>query len=104
MARSVPRSAVCQPPYTIPVVRASLARLELLRCEGEGQPQLGTLHGGVALGDIGLALAQRLDLGALKHDAGLEVVLDEEMVAGLAVLGRDAAGRAFLFLGHRVRR
>ena len=68
------------------------------------QPQLGAFDGGVAFGDVGLALAQRLDLGAFQHDAGLEVVLDEVVVAGLAVLGRDAAARALLFRGHRIRR
>jgi hypothetical protein len=38
------------------------------------QPQLALLDAGIAFGDVGLGLAQRLHLGALQHDAAFEIV------------------------------
>ena len=52
----------------------------------------------VAVGELHLALAQRLDLPALQHHAGLEPLLEEVVVGGLLVVG-DAGG-AFVFRGH----
>ena len=45
--------------------------LQIFRQIGIDQPDLAALDRGVTVLDIGLALAQRLDLGAGQHKAGL---------------------------------
>ena len=56
---------------------------------------------GVGVLELGLALAQRLDLGAGEHDPALEALEQVVAVRRLAV-GRDVAGGGFAFasLGH----
>src|SRR4051794_28204130 len=64
------------------------------------EPQLALLHVDVAVLDLGAALAQRLDLGALQDDAALELVEQLEAVRRLAVR-RDVGGVDLaLALGH----
>ena len=58
-------------------------------CSAE-QPQLATLDPGVGVGQLGLALPERLDLAAPEHDAALVGLEDVVVVAGPAV-GRDLA-------------
>ena len=66
---------------------------------GVDQEDAAPLGRGIALGDVGLAGAQRFDLGAGQLDAGLPGVLDGVLVARLAVLG-DALVAVVLAGGH----
>jgi hypothetical protein len=65
------------------------------------EPQLAVAQVGVAVLQRGARGAQRLDLGALQHDAGLELVEQLEAIRRLAVAG-DVAGCCLLLaaLGH----
>jgi hypothetical protein len=45
-----------------------------------------------AVGEVGLAVAQRLDLGAAQDEAGLERVGDRVLVEGFAVGGDELDG------------
>ena len=58
---------------------------------GVEQPQLAAHLAGMRLADRGPALAQRLDLGAAEHEAGLDAVLDRVVVEGAPVLRDDLA-------------
>ncbi|MPL60701.1 hypothetical protein SDC9_06262 [bioreactor metagenome] len=82
-----------------PLLMAEDARLLVGGDVAVDQPQLTPLDRGIAFGDVRLAGAQRLHLGAGQHDAGLERVLDGIMVTGLPVLG-DQLGIGVGFLRH----
>src|SRR6202000_3194592 len=66
---------------------------------GVDQEQLAVLGVGVGFRDGRLAGAQRLDLRAHQHDAGLERLVDRIGVARLAGV-RDDLGAVVFFLGH----
>ena len=61
------------------------------------QERLAVFDPRVAVAQIDLMGAQRLDLGAGQRQAGLERLLDKEIVAGLAVFGDqlEAVGVGF---------
>ena len=65
------------------------------------EPQLAVPDGRVAVLELRLALAQRLDLGPREHDPALQAVAQVEPMRRLPVAG-DVPGRglAFLGLGH----
>ncbi len=67
--------------------------LQILRQMRVDQPEFAALDGGVALGDVRLAAAQRLDLGAGQHDAGFQRLKDFVVEPGLAVFGGGRPGR-----------
>ena len=71
----------------IGVVTAEAGRVDPRRYVHLIQPQFGVVEARVALGDLGLALAQRLDLGAAQHDAALEGLDDLVVVAGASIRG-----------------
>jgi len=58
------------------------------------QMQLAVADHHIAVGELHLAGADRLDLPALQHDAGLEAFLDVVLESGAAVLGDRGHGRA----------
>src|SRR5262245_15411850 len=60
---------------------------------GVVEEELAVVLGGEGFGDGGAAPAQRLDFGAGQHHAGFDRVLDQVVVARLAVLRREALGR-----------
>src|SRR5688572_31004324 len=60
---------------------------------GVVEEELAILLGGEGLGDGSLSQAQRLHLGAGQHHAGFDRILDQVVVARLAVLRRKALGR-----------
>jgi hypothetical protein len=69
------------------------------------QPQLAVADEGVAVLELGPALAQRLDLGALQDHPGLEL-LEELEAEGRLPVGGDVAGCRLLLpalLGHGAR-
>jgi hypothetical protein len=57
------------------------------------QEQLAIADDHIAVGQLHLALAQRLDLPAFQHDAGLEALLEEIIEGGLLVVGDAGFGR-----------
>ncbi len=63
--------------------------LQIFGNVGIHEHQLAIFDRGIALGDGRLATAQGLHLGAREHEPGLDRVDDLEIVAGLAVIGRD---------------
>src|SRR5215207_11564095 len=64
------------------------------------QPDLAALHLGVAVLELRLAAAQRLDLGAGEHEAGLPLL--EQVVAVRSLLvGRDV-GHALQLYGREI--
>ncbi len=65
------------------------------------QERLVVLDHDIAFLELRASGAQALDLPTLEHEPGLELLLDEIVVPGLAVLGDDGAVRSFFFLGHR---
>src|SRR5919202_1090570 len=65
------------------------------------QPQLAVADARVAVLELGLARAQRLHLGALEHDAGLELVEELVAVGGVAVRRHVARRRLALLAGLR---
>src|SRR6266567_857242 len=69
------------------------ARRRVLGDVGVHQIELAAALGGVSLVDADAALAQRLDLAAGENQPGLDRVLDEVIVPGLAVLRDVAVGR-----------
>ena len=80
-----------QPPGTARVVLEEGAGCLVLGDVGVDQEDAAVLGGGIALGDVGLAGAQRFHLGAGQGDAGLPGVLDAILEARLAVLGNALA-------------
>src|SRR4051794_26732333 len=73
--------------------------LQIFRDVGVDQPDLAALGIGVGFRDRGLAVADRLDLGAGQRDAGLDRVVDRIVEPRLAILRDDLDG-ALLFSGH----
>src|SRR5262245_2102638 len=49
------------------------------------EESLGTFHTGVTILEVHAPLSDGLDLGPLKHDARLELLLNEVVVVGLAI-------------------
>ena len=62
------------------------------------QKQLARAHHHVAVGELHLAFAQRLDLPAFQHQAALDALLEEVVKSGLFVVGN--AGGRIGFFGH----
>src|SRR5215207_3502531 len=78
-----------------------LARRLVWRDVHVAQPDLAVSHLGVGVLQLDATLAQRLHLGALEHDPGLELVEQVEAEARLPVGGDVPRGRlALLLLGH----
>src|SRR5581483_7277359 len=75
------------------------ARLQVFGNVGIDQPDFATARVGVGLADRGLAVAQRLHLGAGQHNAGLEGFTDLVIETRPAVVG-DNLEAALLFGGH----
>ena len=75
-----------QLPVPLRLVVVAVALLEG-RDVGADQPGLALLDPGVGAGDVHLAGADRLDLGAGQRDAGLEGLLDRELMARFSVEG-----------------
>ena len=73
--------------------------LQIFRQIGIDQPHLAALIRGVGFGDIGLALAQRLDLGAGQNQTGLVGIDDLVVEAGLAVFRDNLLDHALAALG-----
>ena len=67
---------------------------------GVGQPQLSIVDRRVAVGDVGLAAAQRFNLGPVQHDANFEVVFDRVIIPRAAVFSDNFVILVFGFLGH----
>ena len=53
------------------------------------QPHFAVADQGKAILQVGVAGADRLDLRAREHDASLDRVFDDIVMAGLAVAGQD---------------
>ena len=68
-------------------------RLLERRDVGADEPGLAALDARVGVGQVDLAGADRLDLGAGQDDAGLERVVDREVVAGSSVEGDGRSSR-----------
>ena len=64
------------------------------------EPELAVVHPGVGLAELGLALAERLDLGALEDDAGLEGLEEFVLPTGAPVGGDGAVATAVLAGGR----
>ena len=64
------------------------------------EPQLAVVDPGVGLVELGLALAERLHLGALQHDAGLEGLEELVLAPGAAVRGDRTVATALLAGGR----
>src|SRR6185503_17877896 len=69
-------------PFRIVVVAIALLERRDVRAD---QPRLALLDAGIGVGDVHLAGADRLDLGAGQHETGLERLVDAELVAGSSV-------------------
>ena len=91
-SRALPQLPV--QPVKLPAVEQELARARRIvaftrrRVMGDMhivQPQLAVVKTGLTLGDARLALAERLDLGADEHDAGVERLQQLVVVPGPAV-------------------
>src|SRR6185437_13361175 len=76
------------------------AGLPVFRDIGVYQPDFAAASVGIGLGYRRLALAQRLDLAAGKHDSSLEGVADLVIEAGPSVVG-DHLDLALDFTGHQ---
>src|SRR6185312_10313311 len=61
---------------------------------GIEQPQLALHLAGIGFRDAGMAAAQALHLAAQQHDAGLQRLVDEVIVAGAAILRDETIGAA----------
>jgi hypothetical protein len=59
--------------------------LQIFRDIGVDQPDLAVLGIGIGFRDCGLAVAQRLDLGARQRNPGFDGVVDGIIETGLAV-------------------
>ncbi len=70
------------------------AGLHIFGDVGVDQVKLAAFARRVGVGDIGLARAQRLHLGAGQRDARLELLLDVVVEARLPVLGDELAALA----------
>ena len=70
------------------------AGLDIFGDVGVDQIELAALARGIGVGDIGLARAQRLHLGAGQRDAGLKLLLDVVVEARLPVLGDELCRRS----------
>jgi hypothetical protein len=64
------------------------------------QEQLAVLDDAVGVGEVGLAVPQRLDLGAGQHDARLPLV-ENVVVVACALVPRDRAVFWIRVCGHR---
>src|SRR5258708_4813842 len=73
--------------------------LQIFRNISVDQPDLAVLGIGIGFRDGGLAVADRLDLGAGQRDARFHRVLDRIIEPGLAVFGDDL-DRALVLFGH----
>src|ERR1700710_61123 len=73
--------------------------LQVFRNVGVDQPYLAALGIRVGFRDRGLAVADRLDLGAGQRDAGLDRVLDRIIEACFSIFSDDLDG-AFILVGH----
>ena len=76
-------------------------RLVVGRDVAVDQPKLTVFDGGVTFGDVGLAGAQRLDLGAHEPNAAFQIVLDGIVEPCPPVLGDHLVVFIVRFLGHR---
>ena len=73
--------------------------LQVFRNIGVDQPYLAVLGIGIGFRDRGLAVAQRLDLGAGQRNPGLNRIVDRIVETGLAVFRNYLDGALFL-LGY----
>ena len=80
-------------------LNAEAVGLQIFGNVGVDQPDLAVLGIRVGLRDRGLAVANRLDLGAGQRNAGLNRVLDRIVESGLSVFG-DNLDRALVLIGH----
>src|SRR3546814_6820125 len=68
---------------------------------GAEQEQLAAAHNRVALGDVGAAGADRLQLPALQRETGLETLLEVVLVARALVQRHGAAAVCLILVGFR---
>ena len=63
------------------------------------QPDAGAAHLGIGIAQVGLALAQRLYLGAGQRHSGFHLFEQVIVVGGGAILGNDLRARGIFFVG-----
>src|SRR5579875_3621623 len=109
--REPPLLGAADEPLDLPAVEQELARAlgvvvgarrrPVGRDVDPVEPHLAVPDGGVGVLELGAAVAQRLDLGALEHDAALEA-LEQVVAEARLTVGGDVAGRrlALRSLGH----
>src|SRR5579862_2281607 len=76
------------------VVGSPAGRELPLRDMDAEEPELAVLHAGVCVGELRLAVAERLHLTASQHDPGLERLEDVVVVTGATVGGDGPVARA----------
>ena len=86
--------AAAKAALTVGIVGTEADRVGVRRDVDAVEPHLTALHAGVALGDLGVAFAEALDLATGQHQAGLVGVEEAGLFEGLEhTVGRDGEDR-----------